>query len=175
MISNLSDVDNLIIYFSGHGHYEQPTDIGYWIPYDAVDGNYSSYFANAQLLDYIKRIKTRHIFLISDSCFSRSILTEYNTDQRAKNLSTLYHFNSRWALTAGQFLVYTRNGFAETILLALQNSLKDLLVSDLIQTVKEAFRNNEKQTPQGLPLNRNLEKNTYYTIHSEDPVFPSSG
>jgi len=151
-ISELTETDNLIIFYTGHGHHNSIIDRGYWIPYDARKETPSSYFSNPDLLDYLRKLKAHHIVLISDSCFSRSILTDYEPTKSAKNLNSLYNSKSRWALTAGQYLAYERNGFAETIISVLKNATKDILISDLIQKVKEAFLTNEKQTPQGTPL-----------------------
>lgn len=152
-VSELTELDSLIIYYSGHGHYTASIDRGYWVPSDAKSEKPSTYFSNPDLLDYIKKIKAHHVVLFSDSCFSRSILTEYEPDKSSKNLSTLYNAKSRWALTAGQFLAYEQNGFAETIISVLETAQKDIFISELFQKVKEAFLTNEKQTPQGSPLN----------------------
>lgn len=151
-VSELTEEDNLVIFYTGHGHYNSNIDRGYWIPSDARYETPSSYFSNPDLLDYLRKIKTQHIVLISDSCFSRSILTDYEPTKSVKNLSSLYNSRSRWALTAGQFLAYERNGFAETMISVLKNATKDVLISELIQKVKEAFLTNDLQTPQGTPL-----------------------
>ncbi len=151
-ISELTDSDNLIIFFTGHGHYNPTIDRGYWIPTDARMDAPSSYFSNPDLIDYIKKINAFHIVLISDSCFSRSILTDYSKEKAHKNLSSLYNSKSRWVLTSGQYLVYEKNGFAETIHSLLKTSVRDVLISELVQKVKETFLTSEDQTPQGTPL-----------------------
>ena len=48
--------DNLIIYFSGHGEYDKKTDRGFWAPFNAIPDDISTFFSNADLIDYIKRI-----------------------------------------------------------------------------------------------------------------------
>lgn len=151
-ISQLTESDNLIIFYTGHGHYNPTIDRGYWIPNDARVDTPSSYFSNPDLIDYLKKIKAFHIVLISDSCFSRSILTDYSTGKTPKNLSSLYNSKSRWALTSGQYVVYERNGFTETINAVLKSATKDILISELVQKVKETFLTSEDQTPQGTPL-----------------------
>ncbi|MBL0111488.1 MAG: caspase family protein [Saprospiraceae bacterium] len=64
--------DRLLIYYSGHGYSDN--ERGYWIPVDAEHDHISSFVSNADILDIIKLIRARHILLISDSCFSGSLL-----------------------------------------------------------------------------------------------------
>jgi hypothetical protein len=149
-ISDLTEKDNLIIFYSGHGHYNQTIDRGYWIPTNAKQEQPSTYFSNPDLLDYIRKIKAHHIVLISDSCFSRSILTDYEPSKTHKNLNSLYNSKSRWALTAGQYLAYERNGFSETIISVLRNAVKDILISELIQEVKRALLRNGGSVSSGI-------------------------
>jgi len=152
-IKRLKEKDNLIIYFSGHGHYDEHTERGYWAAYQSKKDDDSTFFSNADLIDFIKKIKAKHIVLISDSCFSRAILI----DGEKKSVKSLSDYKSRWAITSGIGEVYDGskgelNLFAETLITYLKNAQKDFLVSDLIHEIKHNFEINELQTPQGAPL-----------------------
>lgn len=151
LISTLTEADNLIIYFSGHGSYNSATDIGYWVPTEGYD--YSNWLANDLITTYIEKMKAKHIFVISDSCFSNSLLLLENT----KNIKDYYDYNSRWALCSAFDQSIDSDGisntlFAETILNYLENAETDIRTSELIEEVKRNFLANRCQKPQGHPL-----------------------
>lgn len=144
--------DNLVIYFSGHGFYQESSKIGYWLPYDASE-EYTSWISNEILIGYLNKINARHIFLISDSCFSASIL---NTGLPKSNLEYSSR-PSRWALASAFSESYDsekgeNSEFASSIIKFITNKEKEFRVSELIEYVKSSFGYNEKQTPQGAPL-----------------------
>ncbi|TOG34549.1 caspase family protein, partial [Vibrio parahaemolyticus] len=68
---SLNSDDNLIIYYSGHGDYDEDLDIGYWVPHEADE--YTQFIQNSNIITFLSRINCKHIILISDSCFSNSI------------------------------------------------------------------------------------------------------
>lgn len=51
----------------------QMNHIGYWIPYDAKR-RVGEWITNDELLDYSSGINSKHLVLISNSCFSGSLL-----------------------------------------------------------------------------------------------------
>jgi hypothetical protein len=150
-ITTLKEDDNLVIFFSGHGNYEKESDIGYWVPYDAKD--YTNYISNQTLVKYLESIKCKHIFVISDSCFSNSLLLTGKT----KSLDEYFEKKSRWALASAfheskDADEFTNTLFCEYILNFLEEAETDFRVSELIEFVKEKFLINVFQKPQGSPL-----------------------
>jgi len=157
-IKSLTDVDNLVIYYSGHGGYDKTSEKGYWIPYDSDPSNFTTWIANDIILSYIKQIKAKHIFLISDSCFSRSILITEPTKSIISDDKDYDFYPSRWGLTSGaEECIDGEPGantyFGEVILNILKTNNNDLRVSSLIDKVKKQFESNRFQKPQGYPLN----------------------
>lgn len=143
--------DNLIIFFSGHGEYEELYDRGYWVPYEAED--YTQFIPNTTIIDLIDKIKCKHLILISDSCFSNSILRIGAT----RNTSEYFEKSSRWALASAFYEArdadeYSNTLFAEAIIEALSHATKDIRFSEVVETVKKRFEVNSFQTPQGAPL-----------------------
>jgi len=69
----LTPDDMLLIYFAGHGEMEEGVD-GYWVPVDAERGIPSTYISNAEIRSLLAASQARHIWLISDACFSGAIL-----------------------------------------------------------------------------------------------------
>jgi len=73
---SLNENDALIIYYAGHGIEDPATSVGYWIPTDAKPNQYDTYIANSDIRNYLRAIKAKHIFLVSDSCFSGTLLAQ---------------------------------------------------------------------------------------------------
>jgi hypothetical protein len=151
--SKMTEDDNLLIYYAGHGDVDDGIG-GYWVPYDAQIDKTTSYFLNSTLLEYIKNSCAKHITIISDSCFSRSILLD--SDNKTRSLSDYEKQKSRWAITSGRKPVPDgvkggHSPFAERIINFLTDNKRDFLVSDLSQDLKKISYNSD-QNPQGAPL-----------------------
>src|SRR5713101_1633812 len=105
----LTDKDSLLIYYGGHGEYEESKDkekqkrvdgMGYWIPSDAEVDDPSSYIFNSQIRDYLANIDARHIYAVVDSCFSGSLMGRSRALGRGA-IKELYQAKSRWVLASG--------------------------------------------------------------------------
>jgi formylglycine-generating enzyme required for sulfatase activity len=68
--------DSLFIYYAGHGVDDSRMNQGYWVPVDGRPGRVSSYISNADVRTALAGIPARHIWLVSDSCFSGSLLAD---------------------------------------------------------------------------------------------------
>jgi hypothetical protein len=154
-IPKINANSNLIIYFSGHGGLRDLTNRGYWIPYDADEVNYSKWLPNETILEIVKRIKAKHIFIIADCCFASSLLIT-NIEKSTQNIS-LDNYKSRWVLTSGREKTYCgsvgeNSFFGESLISLLGNSDENLRVGTIIEYIKEKFKSNILQQPQGYPL-----------------------
>jgi formylglycine-generating enzyme len=150
LVGKLEANDSLLIYYAGHGHYDDIFDMGYWIPGEGKQDEIGTYIPNSDLINAISRIKAKHIFLVSDSCFSGTLLAETRDSftDRAKTLP------SRWGLCSGRKeLVLDKSYFAQSFISFLQeNQEKELLVRHLIDYVEKNTANNTEQTPFGSRL-----------------------
>jgi len=114
LIADLKGGEDILIYFSGHGYYNETLNSGYWIPVDAK--NELDYMPNSRIHDYIKamdRKKARNIFLVADSCFSGTFIgttralrvtatpRPYALENDFKFLNKPYLDIARQALTSG--------------------------------------------------------------------------
>jgi len=70
LTKTLTEHDALLIYYAGHGDVDPVTGKGSWIPVDAAQESDSRWIFNQRVKDYLEAMKARHVFLISDSCFS---------------------------------------------------------------------------------------------------------
>ena len=76
LIESARPEDGVFIFYAGHGHLDQMSDSGFWIPADGGIDRFEqdNWLPNSQIRGFISRMKARHIVLMSDSCFSGDIL-----------------------------------------------------------------------------------------------------
>jgi hypothetical protein len=70
----------VLIYYAGHGHLNEGTKEGFWIPVDAEGRDDSTFVRNSTIKVKLGVIadRARHVLLVSDSCFSGALLREGN-------------------------------------------------------------------------------------------------
>ncbi|MEO1628606.1 MAG: caspase family protein, partial [Bacteroidota bacterium] len=153
----ITDEDNLIFLFSGHGYFHKNTKEGYWLTADSVKGEYTSFLNNGTITRYIRNIPARHIFGIVDACFSEAL---FQTQKSSDRLDHRYSIRSRWLLTAGRLepvsdgAIGEQSPFAKSLLEELSHlESSHLWVSELCSRVtKGTIYNARHQTPRGEPL-----------------------
>ena len=153
--SVVKEEDSLLIYFSGHGILDSNND-GYWVPYESAENDIDSFIPIDTIHRQIKHLKCRHVLLISDSCFSGSLIND-GRDIQTDMLTAidLEQRKSRWIMTSGGRDQAVSDGsgnnspFAEAILSELRhNSKPKLIVDELALRVRSTTRGNAKQMPQ---------------------------
>lgn len=147
----LNSDDNLLIFFAGHGYWDETINIGYWLPSDAKKSNTANWFRNSTIRDFIGAIKARHILLISDACFSGSIFkTRSGFDDANQGIQRIYRLSSRKAMTSGTLNeVPDKSVFIEYFNKRLgENNEKFLSSEQLFGLIKPAVLNNSKNIPQ---------------------------
>ncbi|MBK9930022.1 MAG: caspase family protein [Saprospiraceae bacterium] len=148
--------DKLIIYYSGHGT-EDDFD-GYWIPIDAQKNEVSTYVTNADITNRIKAINARHILLISDSCFSASLLEQGRSlGVNDTTFDEMEKTKSRWAFVSGKAIVSdgdpgSNSPFAKGIIKHLEKTTDRINISLLADQVTKEVGMNYPQQPIALPL-----------------------
>ena len=65
--------DNLLVYYAGHGYYDEDAERGYWLPVDARRSSKSSWVSNADITDSLKKMDAKHVMVVADSCYSGSL------------------------------------------------------------------------------------------------------
>ena len=154
-------IDNVLIFYSGHGIWDEETDLGFWIPSDAKSGDESSYIANATIINqFIRPLNTNHTVLISDSCCSGSIFDQRKRRNGFVALEKLYKRPSRWAFCSGRHDELVLDGppgghspFAQGIIDFLnEKNASSFSISKMINEVTEAVGHQYQQLPAGSPL-----------------------
>jgi hypothetical protein len=147
----LTDKDNLLIFFAGHGYWDKNLEVGYWLPSDSKKSNPANWFANSTIRDYVGGIKAKHVLLISDACFSGGILKTRNPFSDATpGVIKMYNLASRKAITSGTLNeVPDESVFMKYLIKQLdQNEQKYLTSDQLFTVIKPAVLNNSETIPQ---------------------------
>lgn len=149
----VTPADNLLIFYAGHGYWDENRKQGYWFPSDAKKLNRSSWITNADLKEYISAIQSKHTLLISDACFSGGIFKSRNAmDGANRAIKELYELPSRKAMTSGTLKeVPDQSVFIEYLVKRLkQNTEKYLSSEQLYSNLRIAVINNSAngQVPQ---------------------------
>ena len=68
--------DSVVIYYAGHGELVESTKLGYWQLSDAKATDPQTWLSNADISRLVSRIGAAQVALISDSCYSGSLVSE---------------------------------------------------------------------------------------------------
>lgn len=154
-IEKVTPNDNLLVFFSGHGYFDELLNEGYWVPQEANTGSAGEYLPNSSILKILENVNSQHTLLVADACFSGSLFAE----QQRGFAENVEKFRSRWGLASGRLETvsdgaYGQNSpFADAIIEFLKNNDKDkIAVSELVQYVKINVADKANQTPIGNPL-----------------------
>ncbi len=75
MREKLTDKDNLLIYYAGHGELDAENDRGYWLPVDAEPGNTANWLSNVSISDQLNTLRAKHVMVVADSCYAGTLST----------------------------------------------------------------------------------------------------
>lgn len=142
--------DNLLIFYAGHGIYDEINEIGSWLPSDADMTYELNLISNSQVVDYLKSIHSKHTLLISDACFSGSIFKSRSFTKAPKSVQMKYELPSRKAITSGTLkTVPNKSVFLKFLLQRLtENKDKYISARQLFDRIEEPVMNTGKNTPQ---------------------------
>lgn len=161
--ARVEPLDSVLVYYAGHGHLEDDDRRGYWIPVDGQGLDDTTFIRNSTIRDEIRLIaeKSKHTLLLSDSCFSGSLLRDGNRGPSNYELSKGYYIKvgnkrSVQVLTAGgkEFVDdnYRNSGhspFTYFLLNELNNTVSPFVsFSEVATNVIKAVANNVDQTPE---------------------------
>ena len=147
----MSPQDNLLIFYAGHGYWDENKETGYWLPADAEQSSSVNWIRNSTIQDYIDDINTRHTLLITDACFAGSIFKTRGAFQDASiAVNKLYSLSSRKAMTSGTLKeVPDKSVFVEYFIKRLlDNNKKYISSGELYNSFREAVLNNSPNIPQ---------------------------
>lgn len=149
----VTEKDNVLIFYAGHGDYDQDSETGNWLPSDANPEFFENVITNAELKVYIKQIKSKHTLLIADACFSGSILRRTragNLNEANKSIRRNYELTSRKAMTSGTLKqVPNKSVFLKYLIKRLSDNKNKYITSmQLFNSLSTPVANNSENLPQ---------------------------
>lgn len=167
----LTDQDNLLIYYGGHGELDQINQRGNWLPVDAQADNTANWISNVSITDVLNAMTVRQLLVVADSCYSgtltRSALAHISGGATEKEQLQLVREmakdRSRMALTAGGIQPVLDSGggkhsvFAQAFIQVLKENTGILAGQDLFtmvqaQVAAAAQRVDATQVPEYAPI-----------------------
>jgi len=107
--ATLTENDNLLVYYAGHGELDKVNMRGHWLPIDADGDNTANWISTVAITDILNSMAAQHVMVVSDSCYSgamtRSSLARLDAGvthkQRNDWLKAMLKARSRTVLTSG--------------------------------------------------------------------------
>jgi hypothetical protein len=105
----VTEKDNLLIYYAGHGQIDRVNSLANWLPIDADPTSSANWIANSTLTETWNTMSAKHILVVADSCYSgamtRSSMGQLqpglSEEERQTQLKELAKSPSRTVLTSG--------------------------------------------------------------------------
>jgi len=150
-LSKLGKDDALLVYYAGHGYYEESLDEGYWIPSDArlkKDNRLTKedWIWNSTITKMISATPARHVLVIADACYSGSLFRGGELEamgRKAQWYKRALAAPSRFLITSGDLEPVLDSGaqhsiFAQQVLNYLAHPEKDVFsASDLGKSIRD--------------------------------------
>jgi hypothetical protein len=149
----LTAEDNLLIFYAGHGYWDEQLKQGFWLPVDASRTSRSEWISNGTVRDYVAGIPAKHTLVISDACFSGGIFKTKDAFPAVSGTpEDLYKLPSRKAITSGALKeVPDKSVFIQYLIKRLKENRAPLLASEsLYLSLRTAVLNNNpsREAPQ---------------------------
>lgn len=108
----LSEEDNLLIYFAGHGIIEKTSggeSRGYWLPVNAEQSSNANWISNTAVTEIIETIPAKHVLIVADSCYSGTLssapvarmLPDMPIDAKLRHIAVLAKARARIVIASG--------------------------------------------------------------------------
>jgi hypothetical protein len=86
----LKSEDHFIIYYAGHGEFDETANKAYWLPVDAKSDIDTNWIIVDTVTSNIKRLASTHVLVVSDSCYSGTFTRRAVTDLGTSEKRNLY-------------------------------------------------------------------------------------
>ena len=105
----LTDEDNLLIFYAGHGELDRRNQRGHWLPVDAERNSQALWISNVTVTDILNTMTVKQLMVVADSCYSgtltRSALGRLDPgkskEEALKLMQTMARQRSRMVMTSG--------------------------------------------------------------------------
>ena len=149
--SQVGPDDNVVVFYAGHGTWNDQIGQGYWLPRDAKNDSPAQWLSNADIRDLVRGIASHHTLLISDACFSGGLFKTRDALIGAdRAVQELHRLPSRKAMTSGTLTeVPDDSVFLDYLIDRLEQAATNWVTADaLFADFRQAVINNSPNTPQ---------------------------
>jgi len=173
MRSKLTENDNLLIYYAGHGVLDPENDQGYWVPVDGSSSSTKRLISNATITDQIRGMSAKNIMVIADSCYSGSLMRSgvlalrsgLTPEKQVQRFESDVAASTRVVLSSGGLQPVAdsigaskHSVFTGAMLRVLEDNYQlldaDSLATSVSHTVAVETKDNVRQVPRFAPLPR---------------------
>lgn len=151
----LTERDNLLIYYAGHGYLDADSDRGFWMPVDADRDRRANWLSNSDLADTVRATRAKHVLVIADSCYAGTLTRSLSVElANLDDMSRLSQKRARTALTSGGLEPVEDSGggnhsvFAKAFLDALRKNTGATDMSQIFSEMRRQVVLTSPQTPQ---------------------------
>jgi len=157
----LQRADLFLIYYAGHGAFDKTANKAYWLPVDAQRDNDKNWIIVDTITSNIKRISSKHVLIVADSCYSGTFTRRSTTDlgtgeKRSVYLDKMLERKSRTLLASGGNEPVSDIGgqghsvFARAFLYGLNNIGQERFTAEelYISYIKEMVAGSSEQIPE---------------------------
>ena len=156
----LTERDNLLIYYAGHGVLDTGEGRGYWLPVNARHDSRVHWLSNITVTDALKAMPAKHVLVVADSCYAGTLVRGIEVvepsrpHERHAYVARLVEKRSRTVLTSGGLEPVLDSGggvhsvFAKAFLTALQDNPDILEGQQLFSALRRPVVVNSSQTPE---------------------------
>lgn len=167
----MTEQDNLLIYYAGHGEIDQKSQSAYWLPVDSETGNRANWISSQSITEYLSIMSAKHIMVVADSCYSGALTGSavaklpdgMDAAKRERWLKAMNSRKARTVLTSGGVKPVMDQGggthsvFANAFLKVLRSNKRVIEDYDIFRDVASQVRSSAskagfQQNPQYAPL-----------------------
>lgn len=156
--ARLTEQDNLLIYYAGHGVLDTGEERGYWLPVEARGDSRIYWIPTTTITDALKAMLAKHVLVVADSCYSGTLVRGIDVVEPRPApetyLARLAQKRSRTVLTSGGLEPVLDGGggdhsvFAQTFLAILQDNKGTMDGQQLFSAIRRPVVLNSLQTPE---------------------------
>jgi uncharacterized caspase-like protein len=167
----LTEKDNLLVYYAGHGELDDRNQRGHWLPVDAEPNSTTNWISNVAVTDVLNSMTVQQLLVVADSCYAGTLTRSslgrleggLSETERMRMLSIMAHQRSRMVLTSGGIepVLDSAGGghsaFAQAFLGVLQSNVGVLPGQELfghlrLRVASVADRVQMRQVPEYAPI-----------------------
>ncbi|MCX7815959.1 MAG: caspase family protein [Syntrophales bacterium] len=152
---SLTQRDNLLIYYAGHGYLDRDTGRGYWLPADADADSVANWISTNDISDALKAMAAKHVIVVADSCYSGTLTRGVTVTVKGSDyLRRLAEKRTRVVLTSGGVEPVLDEGgeghsvFARLFIDVLNKNRGIMEGTRLFEELRKLVATNAPQTPE---------------------------